>query len=172
MTRFHLTSFVPPIDATAVVNVSSSPDIENGRFCAVPVQFGNVEASTCTVYDFSASLTEYVLSSRSFFDGLFRAPFDGFVSATGDQFAGRMRFSGSLVLRKVKGGYLSKEMDWLRMPVRYSRKRRCPILDCRCARRRWFCAGRDGTMPDRTKDATSHFRFPHAVEASGSGSAN
>ncbi len=112
------------------------------------------------------------LSSRSFFDGLFRAPFDGFVSATGDQFAGRMRFSGSLVLRKVKGGYLSKEMDWLRMPVRYSRKRRCPILDCRCARRRWFCAGRDGTMPDRTKDATSHFRFPHAVEASGSGSAN
>ena len=91
------------------------------------------------------------VSSRSFFDGLFRAPFDGFVSAAGDQSAGRMRFSGSLVLRKVKGGYLSKEMDWLRMPVRYGRKRRCPILDCRCARRRWFCAGRDGTMPDRTK---------------------
>jgi hypothetical protein len=34
-----------------------------------------------------------------------------------------MRFSGSF-FAESKGGYLSKEMDWLRMPVRYSRGRR------------------------------------------------
>src|SRR6476619_1584345 len=50
-----------------------------------------------------------------------------------------------------------------------------PILDCRCATMAaGLCAGRDGrgrvSRSEQTK--TSHYRFPHAVETTGSGSAN
>ena len=42
--------------------------------------------------------------------------------------------------------------------------RRRAILDRRCARRHWLCAGRDGRMvPIEQKDGTSRYRFPHAV---------
>ena len=61
MARLNVTSPRPsPADAATTIYFSSSPVIVNGRFCSVPVQFGNVLYSIFKVVVLSASLMEYL----------------------------------------------------------------------------------------------------------------
>jgi hypothetical protein len=57
LARLQTSSADPPPDAAAVFHLNSSPETVNGRFCSVPLQFGNELASMWKVRLWSASLT-------------------------------------------------------------------------------------------------------------------
>src|SRR2546423_1667617 len=60
LARFHtITGFDPAVSGFGTRYFSSSPENSILRFCAVPVQFGNIECSTCHVSMRSASLNDH-----------------------------------------------------------------------------------------------------------------
>ena len=59
LARFQVTVPTPPLDAVAVMYLSSSlPAVTIDRFCSVPFQFGNVALSTLKVSVLSVGLSE------------------------------------------------------------------------------------------------------------------